>query len=146
MTAATPPFYCYPFPELPPYKPTIKNAKIPSICILAFRLLRRLDSNERPPGYEPGELPTAPLRDVFFLISSAKVRLLFHTTKFSQQNQHRRGFLIDINQVSGTVFLLFHTVISYYRAIGHTQHNAIQTSPVPLAKLLPFCVQTTDAK
>ena len=25
-------------------------------------LLRRLDSNERPPGYEPGELPTAPLR------------------------------------------------------------------------------------
>ena len=26
--------------------------------------LRRLDSNERPPGYEPGELPTAPLRDV----------------------------------------------------------------------------------
>ena len=28
--------------------------------------LRRLDSNERPPGYEPGELPTAPLRDVKF--------------------------------------------------------------------------------
>ncbi|WP_288608227.1 hypothetical protein, partial [uncultured Prevotellamassilia sp.] len=23
-------------------------------------------SNERPPGYEPGELPTAPLRDVKF--------------------------------------------------------------------------------
>ena len=21
----------------------------------------------RPPGYEPGELPTAPLRDIFFL-------------------------------------------------------------------------------
>ena len=29
-----------------------------------FSELRRLDSNERPPGYEPGELPTAPLRDV----------------------------------------------------------------------------------
>ena len=28
--------------------------------------LRRLDSNERPPGYEPGELPTAPLRDLMF--------------------------------------------------------------------------------
>lgn len=26
--------------------------------------LRRLDSNERPLGYEPNELPTAPLRDV----------------------------------------------------------------------------------
>ena len=23
----------------------------------------------RPPGYEPGELPTAPLRDIFFLSS-----------------------------------------------------------------------------
>ena len=27
-------------------------------------LLRRSDSNGRPPGYEPGELPTAPLRDL----------------------------------------------------------------------------------
>ena len=29
-------------------------------------LLREPDSNGRPPGYEPGELPTAPSRDVLF--------------------------------------------------------------------------------
>ncbi len=28
--------------------------------------LRRPDSNRRPLGYEPNELPTAPLRDVVF--------------------------------------------------------------------------------
>ena len=30
--------------------------------------LRRPDSNRRPLGYEPNELPTAPLRDVYFLV------------------------------------------------------------------------------
>ena len=50
--------------------------------------MRRLDSNERPPGYEPGELPTAPLRDVIisanevsFSIADAKVLIFSETAK-----------------------------------------------------------------
>ena len=45
----------------------------------------------RPPGYEPGELPTAPLRDInhklrvslriHFLIASAKVLIIIDMTK-----------------------------------------------------------------
>ena len=38
--------------------------------------MRRQDSNVRPPGYEPGELPTAPLRDV-----------LLHSAMLGCQNQ-----------------------------------------------------------
>ena len=50
--------------------------------------MRRPDSNERPPGYEPGELPTAPLRDVIILandvsfsIADAKVLIFSETAK-----------------------------------------------------------------
>ena len=48
----------------------------------------------RPPGYEPGELPTAPLRDVTISnridviqisIAGAKVRLLVETTKLRNE-------------------------------------------------------------
>ena len=48
----------------------------------------------RPPGYEPGELPTAPLRDVTISnridviqisIAGAKVRILVETTKLRNE-------------------------------------------------------------
>ena len=53
------------WPCVPNIKDTDKKQK-EMLFGISFILLRRLDSNERPPGYEPGELPTAPLRDVVF--------------------------------------------------------------------------------
>ena len=47
----------------PVYNEQVRNLLFSNL--LRTFLLRRPDSNERPPGYEPGELPTAPLRDVF---------------------------------------------------------------------------------
>ena len=43
-----------------------KEANIFNFRYLASYWLRRPDSNRRPLGYEPNELPTAPLRDVVF--------------------------------------------------------------------------------
>ncbi len=42
---------------------------------MLLSVLRRPDSNRRPLGYEPNELPTAPLRDIVVLITGAKVQL-----------------------------------------------------------------------
>ena len=56
--------------------------------IFNSNVLRRLDSNERPQGYEPCELPTAPLRDVRrtpFLFTGAK---LHFSSEFAKHFSH----------------------------------------------------------
>ena len=51
--------------EMPLSRKTAVNQSIHRCLIW----LRRLDLNQRPSGYEPDELPTAPLRDIFLCIS-----------------------------------------------------------------------------
>ena len=46
--------------------------------------LRRPDSNRRPLGYEPNELPTAPLRDVISLLRVQRYGFLLNYQMFSE--------------------------------------------------------------
>ena len=49
-----------------------RTQKKRSLLDFSYLQLRRPDSNRRPLGYEPNELPTAPLRDVhIFLVAEA---------------------------------------------------------------------------
>ena len=57
----------------------MKNKKRETFLVSLTSWLRRPDSNRRPLGYEPNELPTAPLRDVMlnFLIRVQRYGLYF---------------------------------------------------------------------
>ena len=74
-----------------------------SVLIHPLLLLRRHDSNVRPLGYEPNELPTAPLRDV---ISVLRVqRYVF--------NLNLPNILAPFLQFSGNDVLFFLTVFYF---------------------------------
>ena len=86
--------------------------------------MRRQDSNVRPPGYEPGELPTAPLRDItvsilsncdckgttFFLIHQVFSRI-FSITRMILS-------LININGKDSNYFAILFTLLYSPSAFG----------------------------
>ena len=56
----------------------------------------------RPPGYEPGELPTAPLRDIYFLLfasrsrfASAKVHIYLELHKLSADFLYKNHKIVN---------------------------------------------------
>ena len=70
--------------------------------------MRRPDSNERPPGYEPGELPTAPLRDVnikpqsrcFLEIGCKGIKKKQHYKVSADRKLKEMSYLKIINRIS----------------------------------------------
>ena len=53
------------YPHFEYQNPKGKKVDVTKISYIHPIWLRRLDLNQRPSGYEPDELPTAPLRDIF---------------------------------------------------------------------------------
>ena len=69
-----------------------KENRSPTICRASIEL-RRQDSNVRPPGYEPGELPTAPLRDVIFLKRVQRYDYFLNYANILQKKHKKKVFV-----------------------------------------------------
>lgn len=64
-------------------------------------MLRRLDSNARPPGYEPDELPTALLRDKLQKLPQATELFICLKLRCHTLNHCSRHIFSDINFAHG---------------------------------------------
>ena len=69
----------------------------------------------RPPGYEPGELPTAPLRDVIFLKRVQRYDYFLNYANILQKNLKKyvfSYFCIRFVWLFQNYFLILHTVFA----------------------------------
>ena len=84
------------YPHFESHNPKDKKVDATEISYIHPIWLRRLDLNQRPSGYEPDELPTAPLRDIFFRHLR---QLLYYSTPFlSCQEVSRKFFLLSVSE------------------------------------------------
>ena len=77
------------YPHFEYQNPKDKKVDVTKISYIHPIWLRRLDLNQRPSGYEPDELPTAPLRDMFFRHLR---QLLYYSTPFLSCQEVLRKF------------------------------------------------------
>ena len=79
----------------------------------------------RPPGYEPGELPTAPLRDVVFLFCDCKgTTFLGIVQVFGEKKREKccnvyqkppvRAYFLNISLLIGASFPIFPYLCNHY--------------------------------
>ncbi len=125
--------------------------------MLLFFRLRRLDSNKRPLGYEPNELPTAPLRDVcgckytisfrFILLNSILffkevvyihiplIHRIIEKSSLKMEKSESKKFLF-VCQINEFILLLFGILcISLSMTLSKTRANIVDMARQLFAKM-----------